>query len=188
MLATLVAGPLDVAADVAKPSVDVPVQTLEAISCSRQGDNIVCVFPALRSELAAKPAPNFNPLITTTRRRPPAYRPTPHEAELQAPEVFTELRAADADIERAQDLFRRASEDAHAVLAQQMLHHAQERRRIALTMLLERKPVVEDPFEDDQPKPATVAPALSAEDAAWLLVCDTEDAADECDEGVHGMW
>ena len=188
MVAMFIAGPADDHDAAAVKSEVPPVQILEPLSCSKQADKIVCVFQVSPAELRPKPAPDFEPPTQTTKPHAPAYKPTPHEAERQAPEVFAELRAADADIARAQDLIRRASDDLQAVLAQQMLYYAQERKRMALTTLQARQPSAEDPFEQDPAGSATASPAIDADYAAWLLVCGTADPADECREAARGRW
>lgn len=188
MLAVLIAGPVDEHAAAATKSEVAPVQILEPLSCSQQGDKIVCVFQAPPPELQAKPAPDFSLLVPATKPHAPPYKPTPREADRQAPEVFAELRAADADITRAQDLLRRGGDDLQTVLAQQMLYYAQERKRMALTRVQVRKPSAEDPFEQDPDATDSAAPGMDADYAAWLLVCGTPDAADECREAARGRW
>jgi hypothetical protein len=192
VLAAIIAGPPEDPS--AEPFVRVPAATVE---CRREVDRIVCVIPLTTLAMLPMPAPSEPALTVTHHRKARPYKPSPPEPGRPAPEAAAELKAADADVALAGRLLASAQGDFQAVLAQQMLYHSQERRRMALAGVRPARPraiPAEDPFERGE-LPAKPAPDLAEipmgwtqRDLEWMAVCgnDVEECND--DGAAHRAW
>jgi hypothetical protein len=139
------------------------------LTCTREKDHLVCIVPL---PAAREPAP----------REPPAPKPAPQLKAKKwsddpdarpAPESVAELKAADRNIALARSLLRTSSSPEERVLASQLLYHAREQRKAAEAVM-----------RTDKPEPA--APKLTADEAAWMLVCG-DSQTKECLEAHQAL-
>jgi hypothetical protein len=118
-----------------------------SMTCTKEGDHLVCVVP-LDKEAVTQPQPLPSPAPKTTAPR--LSTPT---LVLPGPEVFAQLKAAEANIELAKSLVPKATTPEEAVLAGQMLYRAKEQYRTANALLHTVRGdehAAPDPFEDDK--------------------------------------
>jgi hypothetical protein len=153
----------------ADPPDQVTVRLPNVLTCTREKDHLVCIVPlpaarepAAREPPAPKPAPQ---LKAKKWSDDPDARP--------APESVAELKAADRNIALARSLLRTSSSPEERVLASQLLYHAKEQRKAAEAVM-----------RTDKPEPA--APKLTADEAAWMLVCG-DSQTKECLEAHQAL-
>jgi hypothetical protein len=118
-----------------------------SMTCTKEGDHLVCIVP-LDNEAVSQPEalPSAPPKATAPKLRTPTL-------VLPGPEVFAQLKAAEANIELAKSLLPKATTPEEAVLAQQLLYHARDQYRTTRALLhtvegdLNSAP---DPFDGDK--------------------------------------
>jgi len=113
------------------------------MTCTRDGDHLVCLLPlpdvAAEPQLASIPAPKALP-----------YRRSPPTQALPDPQILNQLKEAERNIELAKWLLPRATTPQETVLAGRLLYGAKEQYRWTEALLhsdqddLNRAP---DPFE-----------------------------------------
>jgi hypothetical protein len=148
----------------------VTVRLPNVLTCTREKDHLVCIVPLPATR---EPAP----------REPPAPKPAAPQLKAKkwsddpdarpAPESVAELKAADRNIALARSLLRTSSSPEERVLASQLLYHAKEQRKAAEAVM-----------RTDKPEPA--APKLTADEAAWMLVCG-DSQTKECLEAHQAL-
>jgi hypothetical protein len=138
------------------------------MTCTKEGDHLVCVIP-LENETTKASEPE-----RAAVPKAKAYRRSQPELGLPGPEVFAQLKAAEANIELAKSLLPKATLPEEVVLVQQMLYRARDQYRTASALLhtvrgdLLRAP---DPFDRDK----------TEGDGNTLALCQTEaDLAEGC--------
>ena len=153
----------------ANQAIVVPLSDV-TMTCVNEGDHLVCVIP-LDKESAQAPQHAPAPAPAPKAR---AYGRTQSPRALPGPEAWTQLKAAEANIELAKALLPKATTPEEAVLSQQLLYRAKEQYRTARALLhtvqgdLDRAP---DPFDSSEPE----------RDANAMAMCQGEaDVAEEC--------
>ena len=114
-----------------------------AMTCTKDGDHLVCVLPlpevADEPQLSSSPAPKAQP-----------YKRSPPTLALPDPQILSQLKGAERNIELAKSLLPRATTPAAEVLALELLYGAKEQYKWTEALLhadqedLRRAP---DPFE-----------------------------------------
>jgi hypothetical protein len=144
MITTLVFAALLAEAAQAKTNqlvVPVPDATM---TCTKEGDHLVCVIP-LQKEVAGEPQLSASP---APKARP--YKRTAPAPALPDPEILTQLKVAEGNIELAKSLLPKATTPEEAVLAQQLLYWAKKQYSLSEALLHTDKEdlrLAPDPFE-----------------------------------------
>ena len=122
--------------------VQVPEGTM---TCTKEGDHLVCVLP-LRKE-AVEPEPQ--PAAKLASKAKP-YKRSPPMPALPDPQILTQLKVAERNIELARALLPKATTTEEVVLAEQLLYWAQEqykRTEALMHVQGEELRLAPDPFE-----------------------------------------
>jgi hypothetical protein len=177
MIATLLlAAVLAEAADGNTNKVIVPLPDA-SMTCTKEGDHLLCVLP-LAQEHAKEAAPSETQAAASAPSQPPPYKRSTPAPALPDPQVLTQLKVAERNIEVAKSLLPRATTPEEVVLAEQLLYYAKEQYRTTEAMLhTERDDLrhAPDPFER---KNTNGNPSLVP------VVCQA-DVSGECRASAH---
>lgn len=140
------------------------------MTCTKEADHLVCVIP-LEKEMVKEADP-----VQAALPKAKPYKPSQPTLTLPGPEVFAQLKAAEANIELAKSLLPKATSPEETVLVQQMLYRARDQYRTARALLHTVRGdlhLAPDPFDGDKHRDDTLA------------LCKTEsDLAEDCQTAV----